>query len=129
MTPKIASNTYLDDLKALLKPSEIFEQGHPEHRSQSLPWSRHTELNPTLVLQPTSLERLQSVVIYLYNSDLDFTVRNTGTGSVSAQDIILSTHGFKSFELNGKDEVIVGAGLDWGEVDGGEGKGIRGCWG
>jgi hypothetical protein len=56
-------------------------------------------------------------VKYLYNSDLDFAVRNTGTGSVSAQDIILSTHGFKSSKFDGKDEVIVGAGLDWGEVD------------
>jgi hypothetical protein len=50
MISKTASKTYLDDLKALLQPSEIFEQGHPEHRSQSLPWSRHAELNPTLVL-------------------------------------------------------------------------------
>jgi hypothetical protein len=55
MTPKIASKTYLDDLKALLQQSEIFEQGHSEHKLQSLPWSRHAELNPTLVLQPTSL--------------------------------------------------------------------------
>jgi FAD/FMN-containing dehydrogenase len=117
MAQSNAPKNYLDDLRKLLQPCEIFEQGHPEHRSQSLPWSRHAELNPTLVLQPTSLERMQNIVNFLYNSNLDFAVRNTGTGSVSAEDIILSTHGFKSFEFNGKDEVIVGAGLDWGEVD------------
>jgi FAD/FMN-containing dehydrogenase len=117
MITNIVSEDYLNDLQTLLQPSEIFEQGHPEHRLQSLPWSRHAELNPTLVIQPTSLERMQDVVKYLYNSNLDFAVRNTGTGSVSAQDIILSTHGFKSFGFNGKDEVVIGAGLDWGEVD------------
>lgn len=36
---------------------------------------------------------------------------------MSAQDVILSMHGFKSFYFNGKDEVVIGAGLDWGEVD------------
>jgi FAD/FMN-containing dehydrogenase len=117
MAQRIASEDYLNDIQTLLQPSEILEQGHPEHRIQSLPWSRHAELNPTLVLQPTSLERMQNIIKFLYNSNLDFAVRNTGTGSVSAQDIILSTHGFKSFEFNDKDEVVVGAGLDWGEVD------------
>ena len=53
-----------------------------------MPMGLNAELDPTLVLQPASLERMQSVVKYLYDSNLDFAVRNTGTGSVSAQDII-----------------------------------------
>lgn len=62
---------------------------------------------------------MQAVVKHLYaSSDLDFAVRNTGTGSVSARDVILSTHGFKSFSFNKKNmTVTLGSGLDWGEVD------------
>ncbi|KAK3670285.1 hypothetical protein LTR78_009839 [Recurvomyces mirabilis] len=107
-----------DELRALLLTSEVFEPGQQEYKTQSLPWSRHAEQNPKLVVQPTTLERLQEVVKFLYISDLDFAIRNTGTGSVSASDVLVSMHGFKSFAFDEASEsIIVGAGLDWGEVD------------
>jgi FAD/FMN-containing dehydrogenase len=108
----------LEAVRAILPPSEVFEQDQPQYKEQSMPWSTHAELHPKVVLQPTKLEDMQKVVKALYESDLDFAVRNTGTGSVSAKDAILSLHGFKGFEFSKQDETVtIGAGLDWGEVD------------
>ncbi|KAK0887585.1 hypothetical protein LTR02_017085 [Friedmanniomyces endolithicus] len=61
---------------------------------------------------------MQTAVHFLYDSDLDFAIRSTGTGSVSARDVIISTQGFKSWFFDKAAETVtVGAGLDWGEVD------------
>lgn len=61
---------------------------------------------------------MATVVKALYTSDLDFAIRNTDTCSVSASDVILSTHGFKSFDFSAEDETVtIGAGFDWGEID------------
>ncbi|KAK4911097.1 hypothetical protein LTR49_020264 [Elasticomyces elasticus] len=110
--------TQLDDIRSLLPASEVFEQGQAKYREQSEPWSKYAELNPKLVIQPTTLDGMQKAVRFLYESDLDFAVRNTGTGSVSARDVILSTHGFKSFSFDKAAETVtIGAGLCWGEVD------------
>ncbi|KAK0367310.1 hypothetical protein LTR91_007437 [Friedmanniomyces endolithicus] len=108
----------LRDLRSRFSTSQVFEQGQPEYHKQSEPWSKHAELNPKLVIQPTTLDGMQKAVHFLYDSDLDFAIRSTGTGSVSARDVILSTHGFKSFSFDKTVETVtVGAGLDWGEVD------------
>ncbi|KAK3067997.1 hypothetical protein LTR53_014769 [Teratosphaeriaceae sp. CCFEE 6253] len=108
----------LQDLRALLPASEVFEQGQPQYREQSEPWSKHAELHPRLVVQPATLDTMQKVVKHLYDSDLDFAVRNTGTGSVSARDVILSTHGLKSFSFDQNAETVtIGSGFDWGEID------------
>ncbi|KAK5126121.1 hypothetical protein LTR85_011476 [Meristemomyces frigidus] len=116
----MAASTYqqLNELRALLPPDEVFEQGQKGYKEQSEPWSTYAELHPKLVMQPTSLESLQKVVRFLYDSTLDFAVRNTGTGSVSARDVILSTHGFKAFAFDGHSETVrLGSGFAWGEVD------------
>lgn len=114
----MATQQQLQELRSLLPPSEIFEQGQKEYKAQSAPWSTYADLHPTLVVRPTSLNSLQQIVRFLYTSDLDFAVRNTGTGSASARDVILSTHGFKSFHFNKDAEVVtIGSGFAWGEVD------------
>ncbi|TKA62983.1 hypothetical protein B0A55_10741 [Friedmanniomyces simplex] len=111
-------SSQLQDLRSLLPISEVFEHGQPEYHKKSEPWSTYAELHPKLVIQPTTLEGMQKAVHFLYDSDLDFAVRNTGTGSASARDVILSTHGFKFFSFDRAAETVtVGAGLDWGEVD------------
>ncbi|KAF2222272.1 cysteine desulfurase [Elsinoe ampelina] len=108
----------LDALRALLSPDEVFDQGSNEYEAQAKPWSVHADKNPLLVIAPSSVKSLSIAVRYLYNSNLDFAIRNTGTGSVSAKDVILSTHGFKSFNYDGSTNVLtLGAGLDWGGVD------------
>ena len=113
------SSTTIAALKALLPPSEIHEHGTPSHRAQSLPWSQHAEANPKYVVTPSNLASLQSTLKLLYEDpELDFAVRNTGTGSASARDVILSMQGFKDFAFDKEAETVtVGAGLDWGEIE------------
>jgi len=108
----------LEHLHSILASTEIFTDGQPEYKQQSEPWSTYAELHPRVVVQPTSLEQMQKVVKYLYESNLDFGVRNTGTGSVSARDVVLSTHGFKSFHFDQTTATVtIGSGFDWGEMD------------
>jgi hypothetical protein len=108
----------LDSIRTLLPADQVFDRGTPQYKAQSQPWSTHANKHPAVVLTPSTLESMQLVVKALYDSDLDFAVRNTGTGSVTAKDVILSTHGFKSFAFDKATETVtMGAGLDWGEVD------------
>lgn len=108
----------LESLKSQLKTSEIHLPGTTEYHSQSLPWSAHNDLHPKVVLTPSTILSLQSIVKDLYSSNVDFAVRNTGTGSASAKDVILSMQGFKSFDFDAASETVtVGAGLDWSEVE------------
>lgn len=108
----------LTHLRTLVPPNEVFDESHPSYHASSAPWSTHEDLHPTLVLQPSTLETLTRLVPALYASNLDFAVRNTGTGSVSARDVILSTQGLKDFHFNPADETVtLGSGFSWGEVD------------
>jgi FAD/FMN-containing dehydrogenase len=109
----------IDLLRTLLPPTEIHESGTPSYRTQSLPWSQHAEAHPKLVVTPSTLASLQSTLKLLYETpELDFAVRNTGTGSASARDVILSMRGFKDFAFDEEAETAtLGAGLDWGEVE------------
>ena len=108
----------LDELRALVSTSEIIERDAPGYKESSAPWSTWADQKPTLVVQPTSIDSMSKVVKLLYDSDLDFAIRNTGTGSVSAKDVILSTHGFKSFDFDEQMEILtIGSGFSWGEVD------------
>ncbi|KAF2773368.1 FAD-binding domain-containing protein [Teratosphaeria nubilosa] len=108
----------IEELRSMLPRGEVFNPDQPEYKLQSQPWSNYAELHPKMVMQPTTLTGLQKVVKYLYDSDLDFAIRNTGTGSVSAQDVIISMHGFKMFDFDqAAGTVVLGGGLDWGEAD------------
>ena len=108
----------LDHLRSLLPASEVIERDGPGYSDQAAPWSVWADQRPPIVLQPKNLDSMSKVVKYLYDSDLDFAVRNTGTGSVSAKDVILSTHGFKDFKFDKASETVtLGSGYAWGEVD------------
>lgn len=109
----------IEHLKQQLDQSEVHLPGTAEYAAQSLPWSQHADAKPKLVITPSTLPSLQAVVKTLYaDESLDFAVRNTGTGSASARDVILSIHGFKSFSFDAASETVtIGAGLDWSEVE------------
>ena len=108
----------LDQLRLLLPASEVFGQDAPQYKDQAAPWSVWADQHPRLALQPSTVESMQRVVTFLYNSTLDFAIRNTGTGSVSAKDVIISTHGFKDFSFDKASETVtLGSGYDWGAVD------------
>lgn len=111
-------SSQLDQLRSLLSPSEVIERDSPGYKTAAAPWSVWADQRPPLAVQPTSLPVISEVVKFLYNSDLDFAIRNTGTGSVSAKDVILSTHGFKDFAFDQESETLtIGSGFSWGEVD------------
>ena len=108
----------LDHLRLLLPASEVIERDAPGYKEQAASWSVWADQRPPLVLQPTTVDSMSKIIKYLYNSDLDFAVRNTGTGSVSAKDVIISTHGFKDFHFDKASETVtLGSGFCWGEVD------------
>lgn len=108
----------LDHLRSLLPASEIFEKNDPGYKEHSVPWSVWEDRHPTLIVQPSTLESISQTVLALYESNLDFAVRSTGTGSASAEDVILSTQGFKSLSFDKEAETVtLGGGLSWSEVD------------
>ncbi len=108
----------LEQLRALLSKAELIERGEDGYNEAAAPWSIWTDKKPPFVVQPTSLQSMSQVVRFLYDSDLDFAIRNTGTGSVSAKDVILSTHGLQGFSFDEEAEVVtLGSGHDWAAVD------------
>ena len=108
----------LSDFRSLLPPAEVLDRDSPSYKEASAPWSVWADRSPTLAVQPTTLDGMSAVVKALYSSSLDFAIRNTGTGSASAEDVILSTQGFKSFTYDSASEVVtIGSGFAWGEVD------------
>lgn len=114
----MATSAKLQDLRSLVSPSEVIERDDAGYIEAAAPWSVWADQKPPLVVQPTSLDSMSKVVKFLYDSNLDFAIRNTGTGSVSAKDVILSTHGFVDFTFDKDSEtVLVGSGHDWGTVD------------
>lgn len=114
----MSTQQQIDHLRSRLPASEVIERDTPGYKEQAAPWSVWADQRPPVVLQPTTLESMSKVVRYLYESNLDFAVRNTGTGSVSARDVILSTHGFKEFKFDKASETAtLGSGYSWGEVD------------
>jgi FAD/FMN-containing dehydrogenase len=109
----------IERLREQLDQSEVHLPCTAGYLAQSLPWSQHADAKPKLVITPSTLSSLQACVKLLYaDESLDFAVRNTGTGSASARDVILSMHGFKSFSFDALNEIVsIGAGLDWTEIE------------
>ncbi|RYP04715.1 hypothetical protein DL764_004265 [Monosporascus ibericus] len=108
----------IQEIKAILPGGDVLEPGSTAFASHSLPWSLSYEKSPQLVVCPSTEPLLQNVIKYLYSSDLDFAIRGRGLGSSSAEDVILSLRGFDEITFDAAREIaVVGAGLDWGEVD------------
>jgi hypothetical protein len=91
----------IERLREQLDQSEVHLPCTAGYLAQSLPWSQHADAKPKLVVTPSALPSLQACVKLIYaDESLDVAVRNTGTGSASARDVILSMHGFKSFSFD-----------------------------
>jgi hypothetical protein len=81
----------IERLREQLDQSEVHLPCTAGYLAQSLPWSQHADAKPKLVA---------CVKLIYADESLDVAVRNTGTGSASARDVILSMHGFKSFSFD-----------------------------
>ncbi|KAK4975653.1 hypothetical protein LTR66_010924 [Elasticomyces elasticus] len=106
------------EIQRMLDPSEIFDQSSPNYQRETHCWAAQKDQHPAIVLRPKSLPALQSVLRYLYASDLDFAVRSGGVGSSSARDVVLSMGAFDGFDFDReRATVVLGAGQLWGDVD------------
>ena len=61
----------LQHLKALLDASEIIEPSSPYYRTESLTWAAQNDVKPRLVVRPTTLSSLSSILAYLSQTILD----------------------------------------------------------
>jgi FAD/FMN-containing dehydrogenase len=118
MSHKTQSHTQqLTHLKSLLTRSEIVHTDSASYVAESLPWALNRDESPSLVIRPTSLSTLSTVIAYLTtDSTLDFSVRSQGYGSASAQDVLISLSAFDEFSLDKESNtLILGAGQPWSE--------------
>ena len=103
-------------LRTLLDASEIIEPSSPSYRTESLTWAAQKDLKPRLVVRPTTLSSLSSILAYLSQTTLDLAIRSRGFGSSSAKDVLISMTAFDGFEFDRENEIVtLGAGLTWGE--------------
>lgn len=104
----------IEELKALLDPTEIITPSSPAFTDHSRPFAIQKDYHPSLVVAPKTLAALSKAVKFLAASDLDFKVRSTGFGSASAKDVIVSMTAFDTFEFDeGKETLLLGAGQRW----------------
>jgi len=116
--PHATRDTAFAELRALLAYSEIIEPSSPLYEKESICWSALEDLHPQLILRPTCLSSLQSIIKNLYGSSLNFAIRSGGVGSSSSRDILLSMTAFDSLTFDPASETVtVGAGQTWGDLD------------
>ncbi|KAJ5558518.1 hypothetical protein N7535_008733 [Penicillium sp. DV-2018c] len=107
----------LNQLCSLLEEDEVLTEESEEYKANSQPWAAQKDQKPPLVIRPTSVKSLSTVVARLYSSDIDFAIRGHGFSSASAKDVIVSMTAFDDFEFDTKEEwAVVGAGQTWSEV-------------
>ena len=105
---------HLLQFKSTLQPEDLIEPSSPSYRSESLTWAAQKNLQPRLVVRPTTFESLSKILAHLSKSPLDFAVRSQGFGSSSAKDVLISMTAFDEFEFDREKEVVtVGAGQTW----------------
>jgi FAD/FMN-containing dehydrogenase len=110
--------TQLSEIRKLLSEDEIIEPSSPLYAQETRVWAYQKQQNPSIVIRPSSPASLQTILKYLSESTLDFSIRSGGLGSSSAKDVVVSMTAFNEVVFNPEDEtVLVGAGQTWGEVD------------
>ncbi|MCJ1242956.1 hypothetical protein MMC30_000152 [Trapelia coarctata] len=105
-------------IAAILQPDEIILEDSPLYEHESLAWLANKDSKPPMALRPRSVSALQALMRFVYDSDLDFAMRSTGVGSSSGWDLVISMTAFDGFSFDAEQEnVTVGAGQTWGDVD------------
>ena len=112
----VMDSDHLQHLKTLLHASEVIEPSSPSYRTESLTWAAQKDLKPRLVVRPTTLSSLSSILAHLSQTTLDFAVRSQGFGSSSAKDVLISMTAFDGFKFDRENEIVtLGAGQTWEE--------------
>ncbi|KAL1914465.1 uncharacterized protein VTP21DRAFT_8848 [Calcarisporiella thermophila] len=113
----------LDIQKVLSSSSKILRQDTKEYAAANKYWSDLSQLNPTLIVQPTSAEGVQQVLRYVKNNNIDFVIKSGGhscnpgySGLNGGLQIDLGL--LNNITYNDKSKTVVfGPGARWGEVD------------
>lgn len=107
------------EIYSLIDAACILDSTSPRYRANSVAWSTAYEKQPQLVLVPSSIESLQKIIKYLYQTTLDFAIRGSGCGNSSASDVVVSLQAFNNVDFDAQDRVVhVGAGLTLAEIEG-----------
>lgn len=105
------------ELSALLRPDEIITPDSAEYQPSIQTWASQKQLNPRLVIRPTSVESLSKAVAYLYSTGLDIAIYGRGFMSPSAKDALINTTALNDFHFDKQSELVtIGAGQTWAEV-------------
>jgi FAD/FMN-containing dehydrogenase len=114
LTPE--KEAHLEKLSTLVSPDEIISPSSDLYQEDTSTWSSSRNKHPHLVLRPTSVSSLSTMLKYLGETDLEFKARSQGFGNASAQDVVISLSAFNDFEWDEQDHtVILGAGGKWGD--------------
>ncbi|KAK1142348.1 hypothetical protein N8T08_007900 [Aspergillus melleus] len=81
-------------LRSLLRADEIITPESPEYQCRAQTWASQEQMNPGIVVRPTSAESLSKTVAYLYPTDLDIGIYGHGFMSASAKDVLINTSAF-----------------------------------
>ncbi|KIX92942.1 uncharacterized protein Z520_11418 [Fonsecaea multimorphosa CBS 102226] len=115
-TESVLRSQQLDHLRSLLSPTEIISPSSELYESHTSTWAAQKNRHPRLVVRPSSIQSLSTILKYLSTSDLDMAVRSSGYGSASASDVVISMECFDEFEYDGESRIVtLGAGLLWRE--------------
>lgn len=108
---------HLKMLESFLSPGEIIRPTSADYQSRIETWAAQKQLNPRIVLRPTSVNSLSKAIAYLYSTNLDFAIYGHGFMSASASDVLVNMSAFNGFHLDRNSELAtVGAGQTWSDV-------------
>lgn len=107
----------LQPLLAQLSPACVIKPSDATFKQHSEPFAAQKQLNPSIVLAPDSTVALARVLRFLYQTDLDFVIRNHGFKSPSAEDIIVSLLNFTGFEYDHEKKLAtIGVACTWAQA-------------
>lgn len=104
-------------MESFLSPGEIIRPTSPDYQSRIETWAAQKQLNPYIVLRPTTIDSLSKAIAYLYSTNLDFAIYGHGFMSASASDVLVNMSAFDGFHLDRDSELAtIGAGQTWSDV-------------
>lgn len=80
-------------------------------------WAAQKNLNPTLVIRPTSVHSPSKAVAYLYTTSLDSATYGHGFSSASARDVLINISSLDKFEFEAHSGLVtIRTGQTWANV-------------
>ncbi|KAL0943037.1 cysteine desulfurase [Colletotrichum truncatum] len=107
----------LKPLIQALSPDSVATPKDAAYTLHSEPFAIQKQLNPLVVLIPSSVDELAEIVRFLYESNLDFAIRGHGFKSPSAKHVVVSMMKFNGLDYDPTKKIAtIGASATWSEV-------------